>query len=184
MEVPALNRKELTLLARIGALNKVEGIEHRWDVLRQVERAGGWRNHPSDRASVQCGMKSKAFHSSKRISRSVWSLTMPESERSVTESARGKNYSAGNTTLLVVYPIFCTSWIAFAKGLATNSGPLSERRCSGMPFITITSASASITLALLHRRSGRTSRLSLSCSSIRFNIRTVLPSCVLALTKS
>jgi hypothetical protein len=56
--------------------------------------------------------------------------------------------------------------------------------CSGTPFNTITSASASITLALLQRRSGRTSKLSLVCSSIRFNIRTVLPSCVFALTKS
>ena len=32
------------------------------------------------------------------------------------------------------------------KSLATNSGPLSERRCSGTPFITITSASAEMTL--------------------------------------
>jgi len=38
--VPSLNRKELTLLARVGALNKLEGIEHRRDALWQVERAG------------------------------------------------------------------------------------------------------------------------------------------------
>jgi error-prone DNA polymerase len=38
--VPSLNRKELTLLARIGALNGVDGIEHRRDALWQVERAG------------------------------------------------------------------------------------------------------------------------------------------------
>lgn len=38
--VPALNRKELTLLARIGALNSLGGIEHRRDALWQVERAG------------------------------------------------------------------------------------------------------------------------------------------------
>ena len=35
-----LNRKELTLLARIGALNQLEGIGHRRDALWQVERAG------------------------------------------------------------------------------------------------------------------------------------------------
>ncbi len=38
--VPGLNRKELTTLARIGALNKLEGVEHRRDALWQVERAG------------------------------------------------------------------------------------------------------------------------------------------------
>ncbi len=40
LRVPSLNRKELTLLARIGALNKVDGIGHRRDALWQVERAG------------------------------------------------------------------------------------------------------------------------------------------------
>ena len=40
LRVPSLNRKELTLLARIGALNKLDGIEHRRDALWQVERAG------------------------------------------------------------------------------------------------------------------------------------------------
>jgi len=38
--VPSLNRKELTLLARIGALNKIDAIEHRRDALWQVDRAG------------------------------------------------------------------------------------------------------------------------------------------------
>jgi error-prone DNA polymerase len=38
--VPSLNRKELTLLARIGALNWLDGIGHRRDALWQVERAG------------------------------------------------------------------------------------------------------------------------------------------------
>jgi error-prone DNA polymerase len=38
--VPGLNRKELTLLAQIGALNNLDGIEHRRDALWQVERAG------------------------------------------------------------------------------------------------------------------------------------------------
>ena len=38
--VPLLNRKELTLLASVGALNSLEGIEHRRDALWQVERAG------------------------------------------------------------------------------------------------------------------------------------------------
>ena len=40
LRVPMLNRKELTLLARIGALNSLNGIEHRRDALWQVERAG------------------------------------------------------------------------------------------------------------------------------------------------
>jgi error-prone DNA polymerase len=38
--VPCLNRKELTLLARVGALNNLDGIAHRRDALWQVERAG------------------------------------------------------------------------------------------------------------------------------------------------
>jgi error-prone DNA polymerase len=38
--VVALNRKELTLLARIGALNSINGVAHRRDALWQVERAG------------------------------------------------------------------------------------------------------------------------------------------------
>ena len=40
LRVPQLDRKELMLLARIGALNKVDGITHRRDALWQVERAG------------------------------------------------------------------------------------------------------------------------------------------------
>jgi error-prone DNA polymerase len=40
LRVPFLNRKELTLLARIGALNKLDAVEHRRDALWQVERAG------------------------------------------------------------------------------------------------------------------------------------------------
>jgi len=40
LRVPLLNRKELTLLASIGALNKLEGTEHRRDALWQVVRAG------------------------------------------------------------------------------------------------------------------------------------------------
>jgi len=38
--VPELNRKELVLLARIGALNSVGDVEHRRDALWQVEQAG------------------------------------------------------------------------------------------------------------------------------------------------
>jgi error-prone DNA polymerase len=38
--IPLMNRKELTLLARVGAMNSLEGIEHRRDALWQVERAG------------------------------------------------------------------------------------------------------------------------------------------------
>ena len=40
LRVPSLNRKEITLLANIGALNQVEGVGHRRDALWQVERAG------------------------------------------------------------------------------------------------------------------------------------------------
>jgi error-prone DNA polymerase len=40
LRVPFLNRKELTLLARIGALNNLDEIEHRRDALWQVDRAG------------------------------------------------------------------------------------------------------------------------------------------------
>ena len=40
LRVPLLDRKELTLLARIGALNRLDGITHRRDALWQVERAG------------------------------------------------------------------------------------------------------------------------------------------------
>jgi error-prone DNA polymerase len=40
LRIPMLNRKELTLLGRIGALNNLDGIEHRRDALWQVERAG------------------------------------------------------------------------------------------------------------------------------------------------
>jgi len=38
--VPVLNRKELAVLARVGAMNSVDGVEHRRDALWQVERAG------------------------------------------------------------------------------------------------------------------------------------------------
>jgi error-prone DNA polymerase len=38
--VPALNRKELTRLAQIGALNWLDDIRHRRDALWQVQRAG------------------------------------------------------------------------------------------------------------------------------------------------
>jgi error-prone DNA polymerase len=40
LRVPSLDRKELTMLARVGALNKIDGIAHRRDALWQVERAG------------------------------------------------------------------------------------------------------------------------------------------------
>jgi error-prone DNA polymerase len=40
LRVPTLNKKEITLLANIGALNNVAGIGHRRDALWQVERAG------------------------------------------------------------------------------------------------------------------------------------------------
>jgi error-prone DNA polymerase len=40
VRVPELNRKELAALARIGALNSLEDVEHRRDALWQVEEAG------------------------------------------------------------------------------------------------------------------------------------------------
>jgi error-prone DNA polymerase len=40
LRVPELNSKELSLLARIGALNRVEDVAHRRDALWQVEWAG------------------------------------------------------------------------------------------------------------------------------------------------
>jgi error-prone DNA polymerase len=40
LRMPLLKRKELTLLARIGALNCLGGIDHRRDALWQVEEAG------------------------------------------------------------------------------------------------------------------------------------------------
>jgi hypothetical protein len=50
--------------------------------------------------------------------------------------------------------------------------------------MTMTSASAEITLALDQRLSARTIRHSRVCSSIRLRTRTDLPSCVRELTKS
>jgi error-prone DNA polymerase len=38
--VPSINRKELTILARIGALNQLNGVGHRRDALWQMQRAG------------------------------------------------------------------------------------------------------------------------------------------------
>jgi error-prone DNA polymerase len=40
LRVPSLDKKELARLASIGALNKLDRIEHRRDALWQVERAG------------------------------------------------------------------------------------------------------------------------------------------------
>ncbi len=40
LRVPELNRRELSLLARIGALNRVEEVAHRRDALWQMEWAG------------------------------------------------------------------------------------------------------------------------------------------------
>jgi len=39
LRLPLLHRKELTLLARIGALNSLDGIDHRRDAVWQVEEA-------------------------------------------------------------------------------------------------------------------------------------------------
>jgi hypothetical protein len=80
----------------------------------------------------------------------------------------------------VLAPVFASH---FRRSLATNSGPLSDRRCSGTPFITMTSANAPITFAELQRRSARISRHSRVYSSIRLRMRTLRPSCVRALSR-
>lgn len=40
LRVPSLSRSDLSLLARVGALNTLDGVSHRRDALWQVERAG------------------------------------------------------------------------------------------------------------------------------------------------
>ena len=47
LRVPSLNRNELTLLARIGALNKLGAIEHRRDALWRGRRSGEPHAGPS-----------------------------------------------------------------------------------------------------------------------------------------
>jgi error-prone DNA polymerase len=61
LRVPLLNRKELTLLARIGALNRLEGIEHRRDALWQAERAGKLEGPLLRQSSEILREESKAF---------------------------------------------------------------------------------------------------------------------------
>jgi error-prone DNA polymerase len=61
LRVPALNQKELTLMAQIGALNRLCDIEHRRDALWQIERAGK-REGPlllqnPDSLEEECGMR-------------------------------------------------------------------------------------------------------------------------------
>ena len=65
-----------------------------------------------------------------------------------------------------------------------NSGPLSERTWSGVPRVTMTSASTSITSSLPSRRATRIARHSRVYSSMSVSRRTVRPSCVRVLTKS
>lgn len=60
VDVPGLNRKELTLLAHVGALNALEGVEHRRDALWQVERAGRPEGPLLSRASALLS-EDKAF---------------------------------------------------------------------------------------------------------------------------
>ena len=72
----------------------------------------------------------------------------------------------------------------FAQVFGDELRTLSERMCSGTPFRTMTSARAPITLAEDQRRSARISRHSRVYSSIRFRMRTLLPSCVRALSRA
>ena len=71
----------------------------------------------------------------------------------------------------------------FSPAFPSGVSMLSERRCFGTPFVTITSASVSITLVEYHVRSDWIIRHSRVCSSIRFNSRTVLPSYVFPLSR-
>jgi hypothetical protein len=72
----------------------------------------------------------------------------------------------------------------FRNSSAMNSGPLSERMCSGIPRSNITSAKVSITCKLPKRRATRNAKHSLVYSSITTRIRSARPSCVIAFTKS
>ena len=90
----------------------------------------------------------------------------------------------GGTVVVKHIPYGMPRDLLFSSAFPSRVSTLSERRCSGTPFITITSASAEMTLELDQRRSARTSRLSRVCSSSRFRMRTLRPSCVRALTKS
>src|SRR5262249_55130870 len=62
------------------------------------------------------------------------------------------------------------------SSLATNSGPLSERRCSGTPRCFITSAKLSITSYLPKRRATRIARHSRLNSSSKVSRRRLRPS--------
>lgn len=62
------------------------------------------------------------------------------------------SYGEPGSIYNVFASVFASHW---RRSLATNSGPLSDRRCSGTPFITITSASAEMTMDEDHRRSAR-----------------------------
>ena len=68
--------------------------------------------------------------------------------------------------------------------LAVNSGPLSERMCSGTPLVVISLVSVSITSEDLMLRPALIARHSLVYSSMIVSSLTALPSCVLVATKS
>jgi hypothetical protein len=69
------------------------------------------------------------------------------------------------------------------NAFAMNSGTLSERMCSGIPRINITSANASITCMLPNRRATRNAKHSRVYSSISTRMRSARPSCVIPFTK-
>ncbi len=76
--VPSLNRKELTLLARIGALNSLEGVDHRRDALWQVERAGKLEG-PLLASGVRFSARILyAMPLQQMTTKSVWSPITPE----------------------------------------------------------------------------------------------------------
>jgi DNA polymerase III alpha subunit len=55
LRVPLLNRKELTLMARIGALNKLDGIEHRRMLCGRWNAPENWKAHCSGRIATGSG---------------------------------------------------------------------------------------------------------------------------------
>ena len=72
----------------------------------------------------------------------------------------------------------------FLTSLAVNSGPLSDRICSGIPLKINSSNNRSITSCEVIRLFTSTARHSLEYSSIILSMRKALPSDVLAITKS
>src|ERR1700678_1997344 len=72
----------------------------------------------------------------------------------------------------VFAPVFASH---LRSSMATNSGPLSDRKCSGTPFSTMMSAGAEMTLDEDQRRSARTIRHSRVSADLEAKERRMLP---------